>query len=309
MSGLVHDAFVYSDDAEFVASMASFARDGLDRGEPVVAVTVPANVASLREELGDRAHGVRVIDAAMWYRHPLRTVASYSELFREMLGDGTARLRVIGEVQFGASAPEHDAWECYESALNHVFADLPAWIVCPYDTRALPAAVVECAAATHPFVADGSGRVASASYDDPARFVARKQSLGALPERRPDVDLTLDDGLPVIRRSMFDSAWARNGDVARVDQFVLAVNEIATNALLHGGGRGRVRLWSDDEELLCVVSDGGPGLDDALAGFAPPPRGRVGGRGLWIARQFCDSVRIGRAPEGGLAVALRSTAR
>jgi anti-sigma regulatory factor (Ser/Thr protein kinase) len=112
-----------------------------------------------------------------------------------------------------------------------------------------------------------------------------------------------------MRRSIVDAACARGRESGLVEPFVLAVNEVATNAIVHGGGDGRVRLWVDDRELLCVVSDAGRGLDDALAGFTPPPRGRVGGRGLWIARQLCDSVRVSRASGGGLAVALRTSAR
>ncbi len=52
MSGLVHDAFVFSDDGEYVASMAPFVREGVDRGETVVAVTLPSNLALLHDELG-----------------------------------------------------------------------------------------------------------------------------------------------------------------------------------------------------------------------------------------------------------------
>jgi anti-sigma regulatory factor (Ser/Thr protein kinase) len=309
MTGLVHDAFVYSHDQEYATSMASFLREGLERGEAVVAVTVPANAVLLRDALGSARDDLRFVDARTWYAHPPRTVATYSDLFRDMLGDGATRLRVVGEVQFGATTDEHDDWACYESALNHVFADLPGWIVCPYDTRALPASVVESAAVTHPHVTDSSGRTASTRYDAPARFVGRAQSLGAMPSRAPDVDLVLEEGLPAMRRSILDAACTRGRDDTLVEPFVLAANEVATNALVHGGGHGRVRLWVDDRELLCVVSDAGHGLDDALAGFTPPSPGRVGGRGLWIARQVCDSVRIGRAPDGGFAVALRSTAR
>lgn len=310
MSGLVHDAFVFSDDGEYVASMAPFVREGVDRGETVVAVTLPSNLALLHDELGtDVTERVRAIDARNWYEHPPATVAGYSRLFRDALRSGAPGLRVIGEVQFGMSDAQHDAWLCYESALNRVFADLPAWVVCPYDTRLLPGDVVDGASATHPFVADGNGRFASDRYADPETFVSARQSIDGLPARRPDIDIGLDAGVAEIRRRVTALTRASTADEVLADQFVVAANEIATNAILHGGGRGRVRMWADGNELVCVVSDAGPGLDDVLAGFEPPASERVGGRGLWIARQLCDAVHLGRAPEGGLAVALHAAAR
>jgi hypothetical protein len=59
-------------------------------------------------------------------------------------------VRAVGEVQFGATPHEWDEWTAYEAILNRALADHPAWNVCPYDSRALPAPVVEQAARTHP---------------------------------------------------------------------------------------------------------------------------------------------------------------
>jgi anti-sigma regulatory factor (Ser/Thr protein kinase) len=70
---------------------------------------------------------------------------------------------------------------------------------------------------------------------------------------------------------------------------VLVAHELATNAVRHGGGGGRLRLWATDGRLWCEVSDNGPGLPQpALAGTALPAPNTLGGRGLWIARQMSD---------------------
>ena len=56
-----------------------------------------------------------------------------------------------------------------------------------------------------------------------------------------------------------------------LDDFVTAVNELVTNAVRHGGGRGRVRLTVDAGTLIADVSDRG-------AGFAGrPPEGSATG--------------------------------
>lgn len=83
-----------------------------------------------------------------------------------------------------------------------------------------------------------------------------------------------------------------------LEDFVVAVNEIITNAVLHGGGGGRLRLWREQDRLWCEVSDDGPGLAPGWTP-APPPTGfAAGGRGLWLARLLCDRFTIVTGPEG-----------
>jgi anti-sigma regulatory factor (Ser/Thr protein kinase) len=70
---------------------------------------------------------------------------------------------------------------------------------------------------------------------------------------------------------------------------VVVSHELATNAVRHGGGLGRLRLWITDGRLWCEVSDNGPGFrDPAVAGTTLPAANTPGGRGLWIARKMSD---------------------
>jgi anti-sigma regulatory factor (Ser/Thr protein kinase) len=71
------------------------------------------------------------------------------------------------------------------------------------------------------------------------------------------------------------------------DAFVLAVNELATNAVIHGGGRGQLRLWCDNTHLHCQIRDHGPGLPITDVTTDRPPLSARGGRGLWIAARLC----------------------
>ena len=50
--------------------------------------------------------------------------------------------------------------------------------------------------------------------------------------------------------------------------------------------------------LACHVHDLGHGLTDPLVGYFPPPQEPTSGRGLWLARQLCDSVEIGTDDSG-----------
>ena len=78
---------------------------------------------------------------------------------------------------------------------------------------------------------------------------------------------------------------------------MLCADELAANSLLHGGGRGELRVWRDGAALVCEVSDTGT-IDDPLAGRRVPSLDRVGGRGLWLANQLCDLVQLRSGPAG-----------
>ena len=93
----------------------------------------------------------------------------------------------------------------------------------------------------------------------------------------------------------------------RLDDFVLAVNEIVTNAVRHAGGVGRLRLWVQDGTVRCTVSDRGAGLPREWLDGPPaqPSRFSVGGRGLWLARHLCDALTV-RSGSAGTSITLVS---
>ncbi|SEG88877.1 Anti-sigma regulatory factor (Ser/Thr protein kinase) [Nonomuraea solani] len=79
----------------------------------------------------------------------------------------------------------------------------------------------------------------------------------------------------------FCGRW--NLDGLALYRFVVAVNEITTNAVRHGGGSGRLLLWYAGHRLHCRVTDRGPGMPEQLADRPAPPES-PSGRGLWLAR-------------------------
>ena len=80
-------------------------------------------------------------------------------------------------------------------------------------------------------------------------------------------------------------------EAERTDDFVVAVNELATNSVCHGGGRGVLTIWSDERSIVCDVADEGC-FGDPLVGRVRPPAGSPRGHGLWIANHVCDLVQI-----------------
>jgi anti-sigma regulatory factor (Ser/Thr protein kinase) len=119
-------------------------------------------------------------------------------------------------------------------------------------------------------------------------------------------------GLPVLLYQTFDRGFltttrhavARQLSAAGLhgrayEDFLLAITEVITNAVMHGGGQGDLRLWRIDGRLHCEVADRGPGsAPERLAGLALPSAHAVGGRGMFLVRQLCADVSIDSGPTG-----------
>ncbi|MEV4819296.1 ATP-binding protein [Micromonospora tulbaghiae] len=87
-----------------------------------------------------------------------------------------------------------------------------------------------------------------------------------------------------------------------LEDFVLAVHELVTNVVRHGGGSGRLRLQCGAVSLSCQVIDHGPGTEDVP--IALPRPGTPGHRGLWLAQQLTDSLVIDSGPHGTTATVI-----
>jgi len=98
-------------------------------------------------------------------------------------------------------------------------------------------------------------------------------------------------GLGAGRRLVSRCAAEAGLSTPQANDFVLAVNEILTNSVLHGGGSGVLRIWPEYGRLVCEVEDRGR-IDDPLAGRRRPDPDQPSGRGLWMANQLCDLVQL-----------------
>jgi anti-sigma regulatory factor (Ser/Thr protein kinase) len=175
--------------------------------------------------------------------------------------------------------------------------------VCPYDTRVLPSSVVADAERTHPMLFGAAARRSSARYTEPEQFLASFPNLVAVPERPVDAVVAGPASLRSVRQRFEAMAAGTGLTASQVHELTVAISEVLTNALLHGGGRAEVRMWVADE-LVCVVDDCGEATADWMTGLHTPTLDADGGFGLWFARQVFDHVEIANSPEGGLRVVL-----
>ncbi len=129
---------------------------------------------------------------------------------------------------------------------------------------------------------------------------------GAVPSDL-DVDQTFDiDGLYALRSTVAAHASHLEATDTELEALVIITSELATNAIRHGGGVGRIQLWHDSQYLYVRVTDEGPGLVDTAAGMTLPDPERLGGRGMWIVRSLSHDLVVGTGPaERGTSITAR----
>ncbi len=101
-----------------------------------------------------------------------------------------------------------------------------------------------------------------------------------------------------LRHSVMACAGAAGLSGDRLADFVVAVNELMTNAVRHGGGSGRVTVWRADGAVFCEVSDRGTGQTRPPATPVRPVAGTPGGWGLYLAGALTDTMRVESGAEG-----------
>jgi anti-sigma regulatory factor (Ser/Thr protein kinase) len=298
-----HEALLYAGEDEFLARAVTFIVDGVQQNESVLVVVSAQKIAALRDALNGAALDVQFADMAEVGHNPARIIPAWRD-FVNKNGGGARPLRGIGEP---ISDDRSDAAlaECHrhESLLNLAFAGSGDWwLLCPYDTTRLSDAVVEEAHRTHPYMFE-AGRhrhsplargldAISAPFDDP---------LPEAPHGAPEYVFDRS-GLAAIRVLARDMGVRAGLAPTRVSDLALAVDEIATNSIRHGGGRGILRIWIDDQAVFCDIRDAGR-LDDPLVGRRRPSPEQLDGRGMWLVNQLCELVQI-RSSMAGTIVRL-----
>ena len=138
---------------------------------------------------------------------------------------------------------------------------------------------------------------------------------GAAPAGFTPLDQAFDAGsLYALRAAVAAHAAAAGLGKSQVYDVTAVAHELAANAVVHGAGHGRLRLWAAGGFLYCQVSDDGrDGPADhaaaqanqtaAAAGDGTAPWPAEHGHGLWLVRQVADHVGVGHGPSGTTATA------
>ena len=134
----------------------------------------------------------------------------------------------------------------------------------------------------------------------------------------PILDQAFDvDSLYSLRAAVAAHASQAGLPQDRAADRVVAVHELAANAVLHGAGHGRLLVWHRELALQCEVSDDGPAAESdgpPAESDGPPAEGADGaaapdaaawnsepGHGLWVVRQVADQSSVRSGPGGTVA--------
>ena len=300
MNRFHHEAVFYASDEEYLDGLVPDLRAAVDADAAILVAVADDKAELLRGALGAGADRVRFTDMERLGRNPACIIPAWRE-FMDTAGSGP-RLGIGEPVWPGRSDAELIECRRHESLLNLAFDGGQPWrLMCPYDVRALPEDVLADARHNHPHVGRAGVSVPCDDYVEPPTVLSWD---GPLPS--PAVDpaemVFKREDLALVRMFVSEHAGRAGFDRGRLSDLVLAVNELATNSMRHGGGRGLLSVWRENGTFLCEVHDRGR-ITDPLAGRVLPPALRGGGRGLWLVNHLCDLVQV-RSSEAGNVIRL-----
>jgi anti-sigma regulatory factor (Ser/Thr protein kinase) len=294
-----HQAMMYSAPAEFADWAVAFLGRGVDADAKVLAVAGPKHARLLQTRLGSGSGSVEFIDPESWYTTPARTMATFDLMAQDHADLGRA-VHILGEPPWLDRSPfEQLGWHRFESLLNLTFRDRDVTMGCAYDARTIDPETAGMVHRTHPVIASGTDHESSPGFREPVDFFAEYGASPLEPPVGPVVSTDFDIGLLAAARQFVNEQAGRlQLPTAGLPQLVVAVSEITTNAVQHGGGGGQLSMWRSTDHVVVEVRDHGTQPPDPLAGYLRPDitNEPEGGFGLWMARQLCDIVELRGGP-------------
>jgi anti-sigma regulatory factor (Ser/Thr protein kinase) len=295
---LEHAAGFHSSTADLLDQLVPRAEQALDREEPLAIAPQPATEQALADRLDDRlASEDRVIRLRRPEGSPAgtsaQTLAARWALELRALSVAKGRpVTVLNEHAAALDGADGRFWTELDAALNVALADLPVRITCFYPELPLHLEILDGARRNHALLlTDGELHHNPGHHDPRAVLTARPAATPPL-LGPPDVRLSFSAWqLHEVRTSVEEALSGRGYERERLEDIVLAVNELATNAVEHGTPEAQLSLWTGGHGLLCEIDDGGT-LRDPLPGLQAPHPAEPRGRGVWIARQLCDSLHV-----------------
>jgi anti-sigma regulatory factor (Ser/Thr protein kinase) len=224
------------------------------------------------------------------YARPAGIVSVLLGVLRAHADTSPGRIRIVGELSCDSLAPAAwGPWARYEAAVNHLYAPFTATAMCAYDTTTLSDRVLADIVATHPDLAEPGGSRPNGLFQDPIAFLRTTATpKDVLESTRPTIE-RVDPDPAAARQLVYAAAEGCAIALDVLEDLVVGVSEVVTNARLYGRAPVVLRVWTAQDRMVVVVSDRGAGPSFPYAGLVPVD-GSPGGRGLWITHQLCGQV-------------------
>ena len=295
-----HEALPYRGSEHFVSTAVVAVREGLENDERTLVLATAAKVHDLRDALGPDADDVTFVASDERARNPAQ-VATILDTFRGGGSEDGRHSRGINDSEPGrrrAVALEAQYADCL---LN--VAALRSWavsLVCLFDAGTLDDDARRAMRQGHGVV---RGSDTNVDFDPELAQRLYATPLDPAPASAARI-VVATGGLAPARAFVRAAAYSYGLAADRVEDLVLAANEIVTNSLRYGGGTARLAMWFEDGAAVCDIRDRGF-VEDPLLGRFAPPAGASSGRGLWLANHLCDLVQL-RSSRDGTVVRLHA---
>ena len=298
-TGLRHVLYPYAGADQYLSGIVGYAELARTEGATVLVCAPEERSRVLRGALPEDGT-VTFLDSAALGRNPGLLIGAWQDWIGQQAREGRAICGLSESLWTGRSAEQLSEMRYREWLLNLAFAQAPAWsLLCPFDTADQPAPDVAAMARCHPLQWDGAGFVTTADYvDGPYDLEPLSEAAGPLEE----LAYALAELAP-LRHLVAARALELGIAPDKVRDFTVAVSEVATNSIRHGGGSGVLRMWAGAGSLVCELTDAGY-ISDPLAGKVRPNGNQDGGRGLWFAHHLCDLVQIRSTLKDGTRIRL-----
>ena len=304
---LRHGVAFYDTDVDLMAQLVPVVEAALQASQPLALALRPTTEAALRGQ-----PSCDLVDAVVLARPDgpdgpsgQTLAARWARELRTLTSSEQRPVCVVTEHWDAFDGADGGFWTELDAAANVALSALPVAMTCFYPAYPLHEAVLTGARRNHRTVLRGGQLADNVEYLSPQEVLLASPApaplvLGPPDERRSFGAWALNE----VRTSVATMLMAAGFGPDRTDDVVLAVNEITTNAVEHGPGDAEIYLWSDADGFVAEVHDRGV-LDNPLPGLIAPHPAEPRGRGVWIARQLCDSLHVW-ADAGGTHVRLRA---
>lgn len=291
---LRHTAGFHRSEADLLAQLTPIVWAALGRGEPVAVALRPATEEALAAALRGTP-GVVALARPDGHGASGQTVAAHRARELRELTAAAGPVTVVTEHWSRFDGADGRFWTELDAATNVALAGLPVHLTCFFPDMPLHQTITDGALANHPTLLVDGITLGNPEHLPPHEVVRVMPVSAPVVLGPPDLRWKFDMWqLHQVRAVVEHELIAAGFDRDRAQDVVLAVNEIATNAVEHGARPADIAVWTatgSTGALVVEVHDEGV-LGDRLPGLVAPPPGDPRGRGVWIARQLCDSLHV-----------------
>lgn len=291
---LQHGVGYHDSDADLLAQLVPLATAALERGEPVAVALRPSTEKALHEELGGPTGLVPLGRPDGRDSTSGQTVAGRMALeLRKLTATTGGPVTVLSEHTATLDGADGGFWTEFDAAVNVALAELPLRMTCFFPELPLHLEILDGARRNHPLLLMGGQFLRNPEHYGPRKVLAMRPAPAPALLGPPDLRMTFSAWqLHEVRAAVEEALRVADYGRSRAEDLVLAVNEVATNAVEHGAPEAELAIWTGaGGQVVCEVHDRGM-LADPLPGLQAPHPSDPRGRGVWIARQLCDSLHV-----------------